>query len=83
MDEFEGFAEDVRTHLSEQGSDLTLPHNLDLYLYYPSAAAAHEVAAVFHDSPSGPRSSSLIRTGSAWFSAGLFLQPKTCRQSPI
>ena len=51
MDEFEGFAEDVRTHLSEQGSDLTLPHNLDLYLYYPTAATAHEVAAVFRDSP--------------------------------
>jgi Regulator of ribonuclease activity B len=51
MDEFEGFPEDVRGHLSEQGSDLTLPHNLDLYLYYPAEAPAQEVAAAFVDSP--------------------------------
>jgi hypothetical protein len=51
MDEFEGFPEDVRNHLSEQGSDLTLPHSLDLYLYYPSEVEAQEVAAVFLDSP--------------------------------
>jgi hypothetical protein len=51
MDEYEGFPEDVRVHLAEQGSDLTLPHSLDLYLYYPSEAAAHEVAALFLDSP--------------------------------
>ena len=51
MDEFEDFPEDVRAHLAEQGSDLTLPHNLDLYLYYPSEAAAQEVAALFLDSP--------------------------------
>jgi hypothetical protein len=51
MDEFEGFPEDVRAHLSEQGSDLTLPHSLDLYLYYPSEAAAQEVSTLFLDSP--------------------------------
>jgi Regulator of ribonuclease activity B len=50
MDEFEGFPEDVRAQLAEQGSDLTLPHNLDLYLYYPSEATAQEVAALFLDS---------------------------------
>jgi hypothetical protein len=47
MDEFEGFADDVRNHLAEQGSDLTLPHSLDLYLYYPSQVEAQEVAAHF------------------------------------
>jgi hypothetical protein len=51
MDEFEGFPEDVRVHLAEQGSDLTLPHSLDLYLYYPTEATAQEVAAFFLDSP--------------------------------
>ena len=51
MDEFEGFPEDVRAHLSEQGSDLELPHSVDLYLYYPSQAAAQEVADFFLDSP--------------------------------
>jgi hypothetical protein len=51
MDEFEGFPEDVRVHLAEQGSNLTLPHSLDLYLYYPSQAEAQEVAALFADSP--------------------------------
>jgi Regulator of ribonuclease activity B len=51
MDEFEGFPEDVRAQLAAQGSDLTLPHSLDLYLYYPSEAMAQEVAAVFLDSP--------------------------------
>jgi hypothetical protein len=51
MDEFDGFPEDVRGHLAEQGSDLTLPHSLDLYLYYPSESAAQEVAALFVDSP--------------------------------
>jgi hypothetical protein len=50
LDEFEGFPEDVRVHLAEQGSDLALPHNLDLYLYYPTQAAAREVAAMFLDS---------------------------------
>ena len=51
MDEFEGFPEDVRAQLAAQGSDLTLPHSLDLYLYYPSEAMAQEVAALFLDSP--------------------------------
>jgi hypothetical protein len=51
MDEFEGFPEDVRNHLSEQGSDLTLPHSLDLYLYYPSEIEAQAVAAHLLESP--------------------------------
>jgi len=51
MDEFDGFPEDVRVHLAEQGSDLSQPHSLDLYFYYPSEAAAQEVAALFLDSP--------------------------------
>ena len=36
---------------SEQGSDLTLPHSLDLYLYYPSQEAAQAVAALFDNLP--------------------------------
>ncbi len=51
MDEFEGFPDDVRALLSEQGSDLSLPHSLDFHLYYPTAAEAHEVAAAFIDTP--------------------------------